>query len=312
MNSLTTSPEVKSGRLALEESAKARRPAGKALKVSGRFVRVLSLRSEHFDIVEDPVALISDVKASVPGEILTFIQPVWDTIPRYPYHLEWYEVAVLRFDSYESWWKNRLNDKTRNMIRKAQKKGVEIRLCSLSDEFIKGIKGIYDESPLRQGKPFRHFGKDLATLRDAHITFFDRSEFIGAYFEGKLIGFIKLVYHGLSAASIMQIIAANAHRDKAPTNALLAKAVELCDAKGIHLLQYGMWSRRGLGEFKKHHCFERVKLPRYYVPLNVRGKIALRLRLYRSLAAIIPESWIDRMARFRSKWYSHKLGQAAD
>ncbi len=61
-------------------------------------------------------------------------------------------------------------------------------------------------------------------------------------------------------------------RDKAPTNALIAKAVEICAEAGVGLLQYGIWSRRSMGAFKKHNGFQAVEVPRYYVPLNWRGK----------------------------------------
>ena len=110
-------------------------------------------------------------RAAARADIFSFVQPVWDCHPRYPYHLEWDEKAVLQFETYESWWKSQLKDKTRNMVRKAAKKGIEIRVCECDEKFLRGIKEIYDESPVRQGKPFKHYGKDLATLRDAHLTF---------------------------------------------------------------------------------------------------------------------------------------------
>src|SRR5688572_18156205 len=110
---------------------------GKELSVAGRFPRIVKVRSEHFSMVEDPREFIAAVRANVGADILTFIQPVWDTTPRYPYHLEWHDEAVLKFESYESWWKNQLNDKTRNMVRKAAKKGVEIRVCACDDDFIR-------------------------------------------------------------------------------------------------------------------------------------------------------------------------------
>ena len=69
----------------------------------------------------------------------------------------------------------------------------------------RGITKIYNESPMRQGKPFWHYGKDFETVRRENATFLNRSYFIGAYFENELIGFIKLVYEK-NFASMMQII----------------------------------------------------------------------------------------------------------
>jgi hypothetical protein len=278
---------------------------GVALTVAGRFPRIVSARSEYFVFIDDVPAFVAALKADPPGDLVTFIQPIWDTTPHHPFHQEWFDLSVLEFESYDSWWKTQLNDKTRNMVRKAAKKGVEVRVGACDDEFIKGIKEIYDESPVRQGKPFKHYQKDIETLRETHLTFADRSEFIGAYFEGKLIGFAKLVYLE-KAASLMQIISMIAHRDKAPTNALLAKAVERCEAKAIHLLHYGLWSRRSFGEFKKHHRFRQWRVPRYYVPLNLRGSMALRLRMHRNPLAFLPESWVDRLAVIRNRWTERK------
>ncbi len=278
---------------------------GVALTVTGRFPRIVRVRSEHYILVDDLPRLIAAVKSEPPGDLFTFVQPLWDTVPHFPYHQEWNDVSVLEFESYDSWWKSQLNDKTRNMVRKAAKKGVEIRVGACDDEFVKGIKEIYDESPIRQGKPFWHYRKDLATIRDSHLTFAERSEFAGAYFENKLIGFIKVVFFE-KAAILMQIISMIAHRDKAPTNALLAQAVKMCEAKGVHLLQYGSWSRRSFGEFKKHHCFHQLRVPRYYVPLNLRGAVALRLHLHKNPLGLLPENWVDRLAVLRNRWVERK------
>ena len=55
-------------------------------------------------------------------------------------------------------------------------------------------------------------------------TFPDTSVFIGAFLEEKLIGFAKLTHdEGCSQAAIMHIVAKVQHRDKAPTNALVAQ-----------------------------------------------------------------------------------------
>ena len=278
---------------------------GIALTVAGRFPRIVRVRSENFIFIGDVPRLVSAVRTKPAGDLFTFIQPIWDTEPHYPFHQEWLDLAVLEFESYDAWWKNQLNDKTRNMVRKSAKKGVEVRVCTCDENFIRGIKEIYDESPIRQGKPFWHYKKDLTTLRDSHLTFAERSEFIGAYFEGKLIGFVKMVCFE-KAAILMQIISMIAHRDKAPTNALLAQAVKLCEAKGIHMIQYGSWSRRSFGEFKKHHCFHLLQVPRYYVPLNIRGSIALRMRIHRNPLALLPESWADRLAVLRNRWNERK------
>jgi hypothetical protein len=232
----------------------------------------------------------------------------------------WDEQAVLPLQSYEHWWTKQINDKTRNMVRKGGKKGVELRPFALDDAAVSGIQAIYNEHPLRQGKPFKHYGKTLDVLHAEHATFADRSTFVGAYLGDQMIGFIKLVRHPAwmhqpGWASLMQIVSLVAHRDKAPTNALIAKAVELCTADGLPALQYGQWSRRSMGDFKLHHGFKPVPVPRLHVPLTLKGRAALALGWHKPLAARLPEHQVDRLVAWRSRWHaartSARLGGSA-
>lgn len=285
--------------------------ANHAVTVTGRFLRVARLRDEYYDRVSDPATFIRALNSSnqPDGDLFTFLQTVADPEPRHSYHLEYESAAVLPLTTYDHWWKKQVNDKTRNMVRKGGKVGVEIREVAFTDQLVEGIVRIYNESPLRQGRRFRHYGKPLEQIRDEHSSFLDRSEFFGAFFQGELIGFIKLV-HGDGVSNLMQIISMMAHRDKAPTNGLLAKAVERCTERRVPLLHYGAWSRRSMGDFKKHHAFIRLEVPRYYVPLTATGALALRMGFHRDLVDRIPESWLDQMAEWRTRWnyFRHSEG----
>ena len=55
----------------------------------------------------------------------------------------------------------------------------------------------------------------------------ERSDFVGAFVSDQLIGHAKIVYAG-EAASIMQILSRLEEAERKPTNAIFAKAVELC------------------------------------------------------------------------------------
>lgn len=268
---------------------------------------MLRLQNEFYDPLRDAKPLVNALleNAKARADIFTFIQDVARPQPRYDYHMEPSGQAVLALTTYEHWWKKQISDKTRNMIRKAPKAGVEIRLVPFSDELVNGIIGIYDESPLRQGRPFLHYKKGFDAIRASHITYVERSEFIGAFFEGKMIGFIKLV-HSDGFSNLMQILSMMQHREKAPTNALIAKAVEICIEKKVPLLHYGMWSRRSMGEFKIRHGFEKVEVPRYFVPLNVRGKIFLSLGFHRPLKERLPENYVDKLVDVRTKLRARK------
>ena len=178
---------------------------------------------------------------------------------------------------------------------------------------IEGIVQIYNETPLRQGKRFPHFGKDFATIKKEVSTFMDRSEFIGAYLGDELIGFIKLVYLG-SIASILHIVSKNQHYDKRPTNALIAKAVELCAENDISYLLYGHFTygnKTGspLAEFKRRNGFKEFQVPRYDVPLSLWGKAAVRMRLYRGVIGILPSPLLVLLVKTRARFLRSRLGQ---
>lgn len=277
--------------------------------VTGKWIRMAAVHDEHWiegEVVEDPEVFMSGLKnENLKADIFTFVQKLPDTKPRYKYHMELDKLAVLPITTYENWWKKQINDKTRNMVRRAQKSGVEVRVTEFTDELVRGIAEIYNESPLRQGRPFKHYGKDFETLKRDHISYLERSDFIGAFFRDELIGFVKLV-HSKGFSNLMQIISKVAHREKAPTNALIAKAVEICAQRGVPYLNYGVWSRRGLGDFKKHHAFEKFDKPRYYVPLNLKGKLALKFGLHQKIAEHLPGSWVDFLVDIKIKWYTLK------
>jgi hypothetical protein len=102
------------------------------------------------------------------------------------------------------------------------------------------------------------------------------------------------------------------HRDKAPTNALIAQAVRSCADRGISYLWYANFSygnkqRDTLADFKRHNRFEKVELPRYYVPLTLTGRMALRLGLHHGVLDWIPESIASRYRKIRSLWYAKRF-----
>jgi hypothetical protein len=288
--------------------------SGKRVVISGWLPRMARLRSEYFETMDDPDEFLKGLRAAGPkADVFTFVGDLSGKSPVAPYPAACDYKSVLEISDYEHWWKNRINDKTRNMIRKAGKKGVSIELTQFDAALVKGIKEIYDESPLRQGRPFPHYGKDLETVERENASFLNRSDIIAARFNGELIGFAKLV-HANGHSALMQIIAKNSHRDKAPMNALLAKAIEICAQKKVPYLMYGKWGQRGLGEFKKHHGFECMQIRRYFVPLNFRGRFALAANLHQSLVAagrrLIPEALTEFLAGLRTRFYSRWYGTA--
>jgi hypothetical protein len=226
------------------------------------------------------------------------MQAVNDPTPHYKYRMEPASVAILPVSTHEHWWTRQISDKTRNLIRKAAKSNVELRIVPLDDKLVDGIKAIYDESPVRQGKPFAHFGKPQETIWTELATFGERSTFIGAFLDDELIGFAKLVETN-GSASLMHIISKICERNKAPNNAVVSKAVAICAERGIESLHYGVWSIGGLGMFKENHGFRKVAVPRYYVPITRTGRLVLTLGLHRSIKERVPRALRERLIRLR-------------
>jgi hypothetical protein len=283
------------------------RIAGRAVMKRGRWIKMAAVRDEELvegTIVENPESFISQLKYSgLRADILTFSQPFDEQVPRHPYFFEWDNVAVASTDSFTGWWE-KLPQETRKNVRRASKRGVSVRVVQFDDKFVQSIKDIYDESPVRQGTRFWHYGKNLATVKMENETYLERSEFIGAYHNHELIGFIRFVYVD-RAAIIMQILSKISHYDKRPMNALIAKAVEVCSEKRISQLVYskmvfGNKKTSQLTEFKRRNGFEKMCFPRYYVPLTTKGRIALALGLHRGALGVLPFWLINLLLSLRS------------
>jgi hypothetical protein len=227
-------------------------------------------------------------------DIFTFIERKWQqTIPNPP--RSWVKtednIALLQVSSYDEWWSN-IGKKTRNMVRKANKSGVTTKVSAVDAELVEGIWKIYNETPVRQGRAFPHYGVALETVK-RRVFASKNSRFIGAYFENELVGFIQLV-HGDNIAIISQVLSLQEQWDKAVNNALLAKAIEVCANQQVKWLMYGrMGNHPSLDKFKQSHGFTRFALTRYYVPLTTEGKIAVKLGLHKEFKDALPQSMKD-------------------
>jgi hypothetical protein len=286
---------------------------GKELLVTGRFIKTARLLSEAHVPVDDPVSLVQQLRRSRHRvDIFTFVQGVNDRIPKYPFRQEFDQMAVLPLTTYDHWYTKQLYNKPRNMIRKALKSGIEIRLEGFSEPLLEGIKGIYDETPIRQGKRNYHYGEDLETIKRGHSRFLDRSQFITAYHAGELVGFAKVTF-SLGCGILMNFASKISHRDKAVSSALLAKAVEISSDREVKCLVYGVWGSggtRGLVEFKVANGFECVEIPRYYVPLTSLGTIALSVGVHQDLVRRMPPWSVEAAAKVRKGWNNLRFRHA--
>jgi hypothetical protein len=278
----------------------------RAVLAHGKLVRMASVHDEVWlegDGVRDPKDAIGKIKGRLAADIFTFAQKIPDTQPKYAYKMEWDNAAAIPLTGYEDWWE-KLPQESRKNVRRSGRRGVVARVAELDDAFIEGIVAIYNETPVRQGKPFPKFGQTFADVKRDMSQLLDRSVFVGAYHGSELIGFVKLVFVG-QVASILSINSMNVHFDKRPTNVLIAKTVEIAVARGMTHLIYGRYvygnkAASPLTEFKRRNGFVQIDLPRYYIPLNMRGQLTLALNLHRGLVGILPDRVLAILLNIRS------------
>jgi hypothetical protein len=292
---------------------------GKDMKLEGRLLRIARLDGDKYNFPDDPEVLLDGLrKCGMRVDLFTFLQKLPATSQKYTYPMEWDNLAVIPISTFDYWWTHQIRSFPRNRARQAEKKGVIFREVRFDDALLKGICEIYNECPIRLGKPFPHYGMSIERAREYAGTFLDRSTFIGAFLGDSMIGFIKFVSdESRSQACIVHILSMVKHKDKAPTNGLIAQAVRFCADNGISYLvyenfSYGNKQQDGLSHFKEVNGFQRIDLPRYYVPLTPLGKAAFRFGMHRRLADHLPESVVAKLRDLRKTWYGRKVQPATE
>jgi len=223
-------------------------------------------------------------------DIFTFLERRWCcpiTKPSDTWRTTKDNIALLNVTTYIEWLE-RVGKKTRNMVRKAEKSGVKTEAVENNDKLVDGVWRIYNETPIRQGRAFPHYGKPMHSVK-LIVNAVTNSSYIGAFYQGEMIGFLQLVF-GDRIVIISQILSLQKHSDKAVNNALVAKAVEVCAEQGCEWLMYGrMGNHPSLDSFKENNGFIQHPLTRYYVPITRKGQIAMRLRLHIQLKEVLPQ-----------------------
>ena len=223
-------------------------------------------------------------------DVFTFIERRW-CCPISKPSLAWVKsqdnIALLEINDYLSWMKL-VGKKTRNLIRKAERDGVKLEVLPQNEKLAEGIYRVYNETPIRQGRAFPHYGETMETV-SANIYAEKESTFIGAYIGEEMAGFIQIL-HGDNVAILSNIISMQKYRDQSVNNALLAKAVEVCAFKRERWLMYGrMGNHPSLDKFKVNNGFVKYPVARYFIPLTPKGRFAIKLGLHRELKDSMPD-----------------------
>lgn len=275
--------------------------------VVGRCLRKAMIFDEEWlegPLIEDPAVFLDRLKQTgIKADLFTFAQKIPNIKPRYAYPMEWKNYAAIPLTGHADWW-SLISTDMRKDVKRAAARGVTAKAVPFDDSLVRGIVGIHRDTPLRQGRAFIHYDKDFDAVKRDYGTYPERSEFIGAYLQDELIGLIKVVYVG-ELACMMQILSKTRYYDKRPMAALIAKTVEVCEERGKSYLTYGELyygnkKKSSLVAFKHRSGFLPVFFPRYYIPLTLKGRVAVRLKLHRGLLGMLPGPLISPMIRFRA------------
>jgi hypothetical protein len=284
---------------------------GTTTVVTGRWLKRAAIDAEECAESElaQPQLYIEKLKEyrsrGLLADIFTFAQKLPHTERKYPYPMEAERVAAIRMTAFSDWWDN-LPQVGRKNVRRATKRGVEICLKAVDDDLVRGIIEINDETPIRQGKQFTHYGESFDRVKTDFLAFSDRSDVLCAYVGNELIGLAKIIYCG-DVAAVMKLQTKISHADKRPANALIARAIERCYEKRASYVTYGLYrygnqAWTSLMEFKARHGFEEIVVPRYYVPLSLKGALSSRLKLYRGVVGILPPRVVQVGRTVRARW----------
>jgi hypothetical protein len=271
----------------------------------------IAKRPEQFEYLNDfiPTDEFFEKLAKSGVDVYTFVERKWCCTPVSPsnrWHKTEDNIAILKINSYEEWW-NSISKKTRNMIRKAEKSSIKTQVILPSDTLAEGIWKIYNETPIRQGRTFPHYGSHLEDVKRS-IAASKSDIFIAATLEDQIIGFIQLT-QGDKMVVMTQILSLQKYWDKAVNNALVAKAVEVCSERKEPWLMYGrIGNHPSLDAFKESNGFTKFELNRYYVPLTRKGQISVKLGLHRKAKDALPE-WLKGPLIPVFNWLSRKRMQ---
>ena len=278
---------------------------GQVYAISKGPLTVVSLEDDWFEDVTNPDTVIATLRegVDVKPDLFTFWQRLPDVEPKHAFYVEWDQLAVLPIRSYEHWWNHQIKSRVRNQIRKSEKAGLVVREVAYDNHFVQGMTTIFNETPVRQDRPFWHWGKDFDTVKTQFSRNVHREDLIGAYYKGEMIGFIMMGNAGRYGVTT-QIISSIRHRDKAISSAMIAKAVELCERRRLDHLVYLFWNDGSLAEFKRRCGFEMIRVPRYFVPLTQRGVLALRFGFHRGWKEVLPAKLKNSLKALRGRWQS--------
>lgn len=285
---------------------------GDVLFASGKWLKIAKIRGDEMREreIEDPEhylgALTKDEARILGADVFSFTQKLPDVQVKYSYPMEWESVAAISLESFKQWWES-LPQESRKNVRRSQKRGVNIVVKRMGPDLIEGIRAVNDDAPVRQGARNAYYGLTYEDTQKRYGEFNDRCDFICAYSGEEMIGFLHLIFRE-DVAAILNLTVKPSQLDKRPANALMAKAVEICEDRKLSYLSYGLYNYgnkrdSSLREFKIRNGFKEILVPRYFVPLTLWGRLCVKAKLHRGLIGNLPPVVVSAGVRAKALWY---------
>jgi hypothetical protein len=273
-------------------------------------ISIARVRDEWFDDIGNPDLIVNGLQRCNPTpDLFTFCQRLPDIAPLFPYYREDDALSAVPLKGFDHWWNSQINSDARKKAKRAEKRGITIKVVAPDDGLVHGVKGIFDETKIRRGKVFWHYGKTFEEVKEIVFRDLETSKYIAAYSGEELVGIAKLNYAGQRFVNPgIFLTKLEYRREKYLDNALMAKAIETCAGDGIPYFTYTNWRKGNHAEFLRRNGFEKTLVPRYWVPLTSKGRVALRLGFHRELRDRLPEWLHDALVGAREKYYSFKYG----
>jgi len=269
--------------------------------IEGKFPKFVRLRNEWCEEPEEPEELIASLnQQEINADILTFRQLLPATEPKYNYYYILDPLAVIPVSTYDDWFTKQVKSNVRSNIRKSVNRGVESRVEEFDEDMINGIVELVNDTPIRQDRKYTYFGYNYEKIKETFAPGSYYCEYIGVYYENKLIGFTKLLFAGQCSHNFGMISKVE-HRDKAPQYALISKSIERTALRKTPFLLYGQWVEGGLGQFKKHIGCQLIEVPKYYIPLTAKGNLVIKLNLHLGFRNLLPRKISNLLKSLRKK-----------
>ena len=94
------------------------------IDIQGRLCRIAQIDGDGYKFLDSPEPLLAELRRSKTRvDLFTFIQKLSEGPSKYPYPMEWDNMAVLPVSTFDHWWTQQIGFKARNKAKQAEKKG---------------------------------------------------------------------------------------------------------------------------------------------------------------------------------------------